>query len=260
MDLELAGKSVVITGGASGIGFAAAEGFAAEGARVALFDWNAEKLAEAEAKIRETGADVTSFRVDVANAAQVEAAHDHVISTFGGIDAAFNNAGIASAFKPIEESTEEDWDRVLGVDLKGVWLCVRAQVRHMKPRGVGAIICTGSNVSFAGAPGATPYVAAKHGIVGIVRTVALELATTGVRINCVAPGVIRTSIGTSKGTNGKSPFLNDPYPDAAIRKGLPIGRYGEPREIADAVLWLASPRSTLALGETLVMDGGFLAQ
>jgi NAD(P)-dependent dehydrogenase (short-subunit alcohol dehydrogenase family) len=254
MDLELAGKSVVITGGARGIGLACVEAFAREGARVAILDWSADDLAQAEETIRTTGAEVIIRQIDVSDAEAVDAGHAYVIEQFGGIDVGFNNAGINSPFRPIEETLEEDWDRVIAVNLKGIWLCVRAQVRHMKPRGQGAIICTTSNVAFAGAPGAGGYVAAKHGIVGIVRTVALELATTGVRINAVAPGAIRTKLGTRLGT-----FV-DPFPDALIRQGLPIGRWGEPQEVADAVLWLASKRSNLALGVTLVMDGGFLAQ
>ncbi|HEY0106037.1 MAG TPA: SDR family NAD(P)-dependent oxidoreductase [Rhizomicrobium sp.] len=254
MDLELNGKSVVICGGARGIGFACAQAFAREGARVALFDWNAELLAEAEAALRDIGGEVLAQQVDVSNAEAVDAAHARVIETFGGIDVGFNNAGIGSPFRAIEDTAEADWDRVINVNLKGIWLCVRAQVRHMRPRNRGAIVNTASNVAFVGAPGATPYVAAKHGIVGITRTVALELAKTNVRINTIAPGAVKTPLGKSTGT-----FV-DPFPDAQIRKGLPIGRFGEPSEVADAVLWLASPRASLALGETLVIDGGFIAQ
>jgi len=254
MDLELKDKAVLICGGARGIGRACAEAFAREGARIAIFDWDAEQLAEAEAAIRAIGVEVFTQQVDVSKAEAVDAAHTRVIETFGAIDVGFNNAGIGSAFRAIEDTTEEDWDRVIAVNLKGVFLCVRAQVRHMRQRNQGAIINTTSNVAFVGSPGGTPYVATKHGIVGITRSVALELATTGVRINAVAPGAVKTTIGKRIGT-----FV-DPFPDAIIRKGLPIGRFGEPSEIADAVLWLASPRSSLALGETLVVDGGFLAQ
>jgi NAD(P)-dependent dehydrogenase (short-subunit alcohol dehydrogenase family) len=254
MDLELGGKAVVICGGARGIGRACAEAFAREGARVAIFDWNAELLAEAGTAVRALGAEVLTREVDVSNGEAVDAAHAYVIEKFGGIDVGFNNAGIGSPFKPIEDSSEADWDKVIDVNLKGVWLCVRAQVRHMRPRNQGVIINTSSNVGFVGSPGGVAYVAAKHGIIGITQSVALELAKTGVRINTVAPGTVKTPLGKNKGT-----FV-DPFPDAIIRKGLPIGRLGEPSEVADAVLWLASPRSSLALGSTLVIDGGFLAQ
>jgi len=254
MDLELDGKAVVICGGARGIGFACAEAFVREGARVAIFDWDAAQLAEAEEALRAAGAEVLTRQVDVSDAAAVDAAHDQVIEAFGGIDVGFNNAGINSAPRPIEETSEADWDRVINVNLKGIWLCVRAQVRHMRPRNRGAIINTTSNVGFAGAPGFAAYVAAKHGIVGITRTVALELASTAVRINAVAPGTVQTTLGKSMGK-----FV-DPFPDALIRKGLPIGRFGAPSEVADAVLWLASARASFALGETLVIDGGYSAQ
>ncbi len=254
MDLELDGKVVIVCGGARGIWRACAEAFAREGARLAIFDWNADLLPEAETAIREIGAEVLTQQVDVSNAGAVEAAHARVIATFGCIDVGFNNAGISSPFRAIEDTSEEDWDKVVAVNLKGVWLCVRAQVRHMRPRNRGAIINTASNVAFVGAPGATPYVATKHGIVGITRTVALELATTDVRINTIAPGAIMTTLGRGVGVS------TDPFPDAIIRKGLPIGRFGEPSEVADAVLWLASPRSKLALGETPVVEGGSLAQ
>lgn len=254
MDLELRGKVVVICGGARGIGRACAEGFAREGARIALLDWNAELLAEAASAIRTIGVEVLAVEVDVANAESVDAAHAHVIETFGGIDVGLNNAAINSALRAIEETTEADWDRVINVNLKGVWLGVRAQVRHMRPRNQGVIINMASNVAFVGSPGAAAYVAAKHGVVGITRSVALELAKTRVRINAVAPGWVQTSLGK------EARAFVDPFAEAVIRKGLPIGRLGEPAEVADAVLWLASPRSSFALGSTLVIDGGFIAQ
>lgn len=258
MDLELAGKSVIVTGGASGIGFACAQAFAREGARVALFDWDAEGLAEAEEEIRALGAEVLVQQLDVSDGPAVDAAHARVVEAFGGIDVGFNNAGISAGFHRIEETAEEDWDRVIAINLKGIFLCVRAQVRHMRPRNRGSIINTSSNVAFVGAPGASAYTATKHGIVGLTRSVALELASTDVRINSIAPGAVNTSIGKSRRKAGNA--RPDPFPDALIRKGLPIGRFGEPQEIADAVLWLASPRSHLMLGETLVVDGGFIAQ
>ncbi len=254
MDLELEGKSVVVCGGARGIGRACAEAFAREGARVAIFDWNAELLAETEAAIRALGAEVLTREVDVSNAAGVEAAHAHVIERFGAIDVGLNNAAVNSALRGIEDTAEADWDRVINVNLKGVWLGVRAQVRHMRPRDHGVIINVASNVAFVGSPGAAAYVAAKHGVIGITRSVALELVKTRVRINAVAPGTVKTELGKEMRR------FSDPFADSLIRKGLPIGRLGEPAEVADTVLWLASARSSFALGSTVIIDGGFTAQ
>jgi len=256
VNLELEGKSVVVTGGARGIGLACVEAFLREGARVAILDREGDLLEQAQAHLGATGGEVLALRCDVSQAGEVDAAHHTVVEAFGCIDVGFNNAGIVSRFVPIEETSEEDWDRVVAVNLKGVFLCVRAQVRHMRPRGRGAIVNSASNVSFVGSPGGAPYVATKHGVVGITRSVALELAGTGIRINAVGPGAIRRDVARS---TGRGAFI-DAYPDAMIRKGMPIGRLGEPSEVADAVLWLASPRASLALGETLVIDGGFITQ
>lgn len=254
MDLELTDKVVVVTGGARGIGRTCVEAFAREGARLAVLDRDAELLAETRAALSAAGAEVITLETDVADAASVDDAHARAIDHFGHIDIGFNNAGVISASRAIEDTTEEDFDRVIAVDLKGLWLSVRAQVRHMRPRNAGVIVNTASNVSFIGAPGATPYVAAKHGVLGITRTVALELAGTNVRINAVAPGTVTTPMAADLAGDF------DPFADAPIRRGLPIGRNGTTDEIADAVLWLASARSSFALGTTLIVDGGFTAQ
>ena len=172
----------------------------------------------------------------------------------GSMVVAFNCAGIISPSKAIEDTTDEDWNRVIAVNLTGVFNCVRAQVRHMRPRNQGVIINTGSAVSFVGAPGTTPYTASKHAVLGLTRTVALELAGTGVRINAVAPGTVETPLNSVLFDN------EDPFADALVRKGQPIGRNARPDEIADAVLWLASARSTFVTGSALVIDGAFTAQ
>jgi NAD(P)-dependent dehydrogenase (short-subunit alcohol dehydrogenase family) len=254
VDLELGDKAVVVCGGASGIGRTCAVAFAQEGARVAILDWEPDGLADAARELRELGAEVVTHRVDVSDGAAVDAAHDAVAEAFGGIDVGFNNAGIISPSKAIEDTSEDDWDRVISVNLKGIWLCVRAQVRHMRPRGSGVIVNTASAASFVGAPGTTPYTASKHGVIGITRTVALELATAGVRVNAVAPGTVETRLNRVLLDN------DDPFADALVRKGQPIGRNARQEEIADAVLWLASARSTFVTGSTLVIDGGFTAQ
>jgi NAD(P)-dependent dehydrogenase (short-subunit alcohol dehydrogenase family) len=254
VDLELEGKVVVICGGATGIGRACADAFAREGARLAILDWNEPALVLAAHELRGTGADVLIERVDVSDGPSVEGAHRRVIEELGGIDVGFNNAGIITPSKAIEDTSEADWDAVLNVNLKGIWLCTRAQVRHMRPRGAGVIINTASTAALVGAPGTTPYTASKHGVLGITRTVALELATSGVRINSIAPATVDTPLNSVLFDN------DDPFADALVRQGQPIGRNAHPREIADAVLWLASARSTFAHGSTLVIDGGFTAQ
>lgn len=254
MDYELGGKSIAVCGGGTGIGRACAVAFAREGSRVAILDWNPEALADAERELLEIGGDVLTIQADVSDGQSVDAAHAAVIDAFGGIDVGFNNAGIISPAKAVEDTSDEDWNRVIAVNLTGVFLCVRAQVRHMRPRGHGVIINTASAAALVGAPGTTPYTASKHAILGITRTVALELATTGVRVNAVAPGTVETPLNSVLFDN------EDPFADALVRKGQPIGRNARPEEIADAVLWLASSRSTFVTGSTLVIDGGFTAQ
>lgn len=254
MDLELDGKSVVICGGATGIGRSCAVAYAREGARVAILDWNDAALADAAAELAEIGRPVLTARVDVSDSTAVDSAHARVIEAFGGIDIGFNNAGIITPSKAIEDTSEDDWNKVIAVNLTGVWLCMRAQVRHMRPRGRGVIVNTASAAAFVGAPGTTPYTASKHAILGLTRTVALELATTGVRVNAIAPGTVETPLNSVLFDN------EDQFADALVRKGQPIGRNARPDEIADAVLWLSSARSTFATGSTLVIDGGFTAQ
>lgn len=254
MDLELDGKVVVISGGARGIGRTCSEGFAREGARIAILDWDKDGLLDAKEKIGATGAEVMTLHVDVSNSKSVDDAHAEVIATMGTIDIGFNNAGIITPSKAIEDTSEEDWDRVVGINLKGIWLCVRAQVRHMRPLGQGVIVNTASAAAFVGAPGTTPYTSAKHGIIGLTKSVALELAGTGVRVNAVAPGTVETEMNDILFDN------EDQFADALVRQELPIGRAARPEEISDAVLWLSSARSSFALGSTLIIDGGFTAQ
>ncbi len=254
MDLGLADRAVVVCGGGSGIGRAAALAFAREGAHVAVLDWNPAHLADTEAALREAGGKVLAIKADVSSADQVAAAHRQVAAEFGAIDVGFNNAGIITPSKAIEDTSEADWDAVIGVNLKGIWLCTREQVRHMRPRRAGVIINTASAAALVGAPGTTPYTAAKHGILGITRTVALEVATAGIRINAIAPATVDTPLNVTLLGNP------DPFADALVRQGQPIGRNARPAEIADAVLWLASDRSSFVTGSTLVIDGGFTAQ
>lgn len=255
MDLGLDGKVVLVTGAASGIGRATALAFAAEGATVALLDRAAEGLRTAQEEISAVGGHASAHAVDVADSAAVDAVHDAVAAKHGRIDVAFNNAGVIEPVGWLHETPEDSWDRVVAVNLKGVWLCMRAQLRHMYARRDGVIVNTSSAAGLVGAPGTSPYTTAKHGVIGLTRTAALEYATSGIRVNAVAPGTVETPMNASFAS-----MANDPFADAPVRHGHPNGRLARPDEIADAVLFLASERSTFATGSTLVVDGGYTAQ
>jgi NAD(P)-dependent dehydrogenase (short-subunit alcohol dehydrogenase family) len=253
MDLELDGRVVTVTGGASGIGRACTLAFAREGARVAVLDRDESALAGISTELDALGADFRTWLVDVSDAPAVEETFDDVVAQFGRLDVGFNNAGTITPARIIHETAEEDWDRVIDVNLKGIWLCMRAQVRHMLPRG-GVIVNTASAAGLVGSPGTSAYVASKFGVIGLTKAVASEVADRGIRVNAVAPGTIETLLNN---TLFDQP---DPFADAIVRGLPPIGRRGRPEEIADAVLWLSSPRSSFATGSTFVVDGGFTAQ
>ncbi|WP_028062397.1 SDR family NAD(P)-dependent oxidoreductase [Solirubrobacter soli] len=255
MDLGLEGKVVLVTGAASGIGRATAIAFAREGAALALVDRDAGGLRSAREEISAAGGRATTHVIDVSDSGEVDDAHDEVAVEHGQIDVAFNNAGVIEPFNWFHETPEDHWDRVIGVNLKGVWLCMRAQLRHMYARRGGVIVNTSSAAGLVGAPGASPYTTAKHGVIGMTRTAALEYATSGIRVNAVSPGTVATPMNASL-----DHFKDDPFADAPVRHGHPNGRLARPDEIADAVLFLASERSTFATGSTLVVDGGYTAQ
>ena len=255
MDLGLDGKVVLVTGAASGIGRATAKAFAAEGATLALVDRDAGGLRTVREEIVAAGGRATTHVIDVSKSAEVDDAHDEIAVEHRHIDVAFNNAGVIEPVGWLHDTPEGSWDRVISVNLKGVWLCMRAQLRHMFARQAGVIVNTSSAAGLVGAPGTSPYTTAKHGVIGLTRTAALEYATSGIRINAVAPGTVQTPMNATF-----SRQANDPFADAPVRHGHPNGRLARPEEIADAVLFLASERSTFATGSTLVVDGGYTAQ
>jgi NAD(P)-dependent dehydrogenase (short-subunit alcohol dehydrogenase family) len=189
----------------------------------------------------------------VASGADVDALIARTIAVYGRIDAAFNNAGIEGQTAPTAECTEENWDRVLSVNLKGVWLCMKAEIPHMLNQGGGAIVNCASNAGLVGFAGSPAYVASKHGIVGLTKTAALDYAKRGIRVNAVCPGVIRTPM-IERFTGG------DQSAEAALSAGEPIGRLGTPEEIADALLWLSSPGASFVTGQAIAVDGGWIAQ
>ena len=250
MDLGLEGKVVAVTGGASGIGLAVVEGFVREGARVTVLDRDPERLA----RVAESVDGVVTRELDVAVAEDVDAAFAEIVAREGRLDVAFNNAGIIRGLGWFHETDESHYDAVLGVNLKGVWLCMRAELRHMHAQGAGVIVNTSSGVGLTGGPGVAHYTASKWGVIGLTKTAALEYASLGIRVNAVAPGTIDTPMGDGFGVER----LADPFPDALVRQPHPLG-IGRPEHIADAVLYLASDRASFATGSTLVVDGGFSA-
>jgi NAD(P)-dependent dehydrogenase (short-subunit alcohol dehydrogenase family) len=231
MDLGLRDRVVTITGGASGIGLATARAFVAEGARVTVLDRDRDALAQTA---QELG--VATHALDVTVAREVDEAFDAIAAREGRIDVAVNNAG---------------------VNLKGVWLCMRAALRHMYAQQAGVIVNTASAASLVGTPGVAHYAASKHGVIGLTRSAALEYAALGIRINAVAPGTIDTPMGKGFARDRRA----DPFADAIVRQAHPLEqRIGRSEEIADAILYLASERSSFASGATFSIDGAFTAQ
>ena len=257
--MRLKDKVALITGGGSGLGRATSLLFAQEGAKVAVADINAVGGAQTAADIGEMGGDAVFVEANVATAAGAEAAVRGAVERFGALHILFNNAGIAGTrtMASIEEVTEEDWDRVLGVNLKGVFLCAKYAVPEMKKAGGGAIVNTASIAGIIGLH-AHAYGASKGGVVILTKTMALELAKKGIRVNAVAPGFIDTPLtrGSYRGLDDQQHAANV----ARLADEAPMGRIGQPEDIAQAVLYLASDDASFVTGHTLVVDGGFTAQ
>lgn len=246
---EMEGRVAVVTGAASGMGRASAIAFAREGAKVALADWDAEGGAETEAMIRDAGGDAFFVQTDVSQSADVARFFDETLVRFGDLDYAHNNAGIGGPTDPVDEISEDDWDQVQGINLRGIWLCLKREIAYMKRHGGGAIVNTASNVGLIGIPGAGAYVAAKHGVVGLTKAAALEYALSGIRVNCVCPGVVDTpmverALGGSE--DARQWMLNL----------VPMRRMAAPEEVAAAVLWLCSSGASFVNGHPLTVDAG----
>jgi NAD(P)-dependent dehydrogenase (short-subunit alcohol dehydrogenase family) len=250
----LAGKIALVTGGSTGIGQASSLALAREGAKVVVADVNVHGGEETVRVIREAGGEASFIKTDVLVAAEVEALVNHAVATYGRLDCAFNNAGIAGAIgASTHEYPDESWDRVIGINLKGVWLCMRYEIPQMLKQGGGAIVNTASIWGLVGALGAAAYVASKHGVVGLTRAAALEYAPQGIRINAVNPGTIRTPI--------LDPFMAAiPEFESLMTARHPIGRIGRPEEVAEAVVWLCSDAASFVIGQTLPVDGGYTSQ
>ena len=245
MAADLSGCSALITGAASGIGRASAIAFATAGASVALVDIDAGGLADTAAAASALGARAEALVADVTDLHEVNRAVARAVEIFGRLDAAHNNAGVPGPYLPLDEYEEQDFMRVLQVDLAGVWRCMRAEIRQMRAQRSGAIVNTSSMLGAAAMPDNGAYIAAKHGVHGLTRAAALELGGTGIRVNAIAPGVTRT---------GMTSAVSD-----ELLATVPLGRMAEPAEIAAAAVWLCSPEASYITGSVLVADGGWLA-
>jgi NAD(P)-dependent dehydrogenase (short-subunit alcohol dehydrogenase family) len=250
----LDGKAVLVTGAGSGIGRATALACAREGAQIVVADIGMEGGAETVSMIQRAGGKATFVHVNVTQAAEVEAMVTAAVSAYGRIDCAHNNAGIEGVFATTADYPEEDWDRVMAVNLKGVWLCMKYEIPQMLQQGGGAIVNTASLAGLVGAKRMPAYVASKHGVAGLTKAAALEYAKSGIRINAVCPGIIHTSM-VDRMFLSRRPDLEDRL--AAVE---PMGRLGKPEEVADAVVWLCSDAASFVTGHTMTVDGGIYAE
>jgi len=252
MTTELRDKVGIVTGGTSGIGRDAAVLFAKAGAKVVVAGRREAEGKETIDLVRAAGGEGLFVRTDVSKAADVHALVQKTVEKFGRLDIAFNNAGIEGNWMPIAEQSEEDWDRTIDINLKSVWLSLKYQIRQMlKQGGGGAIVNMASVAGLIGSAGAATYCASKHGVMGLTKAAALENARSGIRVNVVCPAVIETPMGERL-------FGEPEFKKFAL--GLhPIGRFGSPMEVAQAVLWMCSDRASFMTGQSLVLDGGFLA-
>jgi NAD(P)-dependent dehydrogenase (short-subunit alcohol dehydrogenase family) len=250
----LEGKSALITGGGGGIGRATALAFAREGARLAIADFNEQAARETVALVNAAGGQAMTLTGDVTESAAVQAMIASVVAAYGRLDCAFNNAGIAgfqvdAAGKRTHEWADESFDRMIGVNLKGVWLCMKHELPRMIAQGGGTIVNTGSIAGLVGLQTSSAYVAAKHGVLGLTKTAALEYAGDNIRVNAVCPGYIETNM-TADTMRRRG---------ADIMAKVPFGRMGKPEEIAEMVVWLSSDRASYVSGACYNVDGGYMA-
>lgn len=247
------GKVALVTGASSGIGRASALAFAREGAKVVVADVMVEGGEETVRMIKDAGGEASFIKTDVSQASEVEAMVNKTVETYGRLDYTHNNAGIEGPMGATADGTEENFDRIIAINLKGVWLCMKYEINQMLKQGGGAIVNTSSIAGLVAFQGLSAYVASKHGVAGLSKTAAVEYAQANIRVNSVHPGVIQTAMVDRL-------VANQPEMEAALTAGTPMGRMGQPEEIAEAVVWLCSDAASFVTGHTMVVDGAYIAQ
>lgn len=250
MNLSFENKVALVTGAGSGLGLATAKAFAESGASVVLADWNEKGVRSAAEELTAQGHKALAIRCDVADDAQVEAMVEQTVATFGRLDAAYNNAGVQNIVAETADAPREDFDRAMAINLRGVWSCMKFELRQMRKQGSGAIVNCSSIGGLVGIAGRGVYHASKHGVLGLTKSAALEYASRGIRINAVCPGIIETPMVAGMLTSQAEAMKE-------LLKDVPIGRLGHAEEIADAVLWLCSPAASFVIGHALAVDGGY---
>jgi NAD(P)-dependent dehydrogenase (short-subunit alcohol dehydrogenase family) len=249
---ECEGKVALVTGGTSGIGRETAILFAKKGARVVVAGRREIEGKATVDVIQRAGGEAIFVKTDVSQASDVKALVERTVAAFGGLDYAFNNAGIEGKWTPIVEQSEEDWDRTIDINLKGTWLCLKYELQQMvKQKRGGAIVNNSSVAGFIGSYGAAAYSATKHGVLGLTKSAALEVAKNGIRVNAVCPAVIETPMADR--------LFGEPEVNKRLRELHPIGRFGQSVEVAEAVVWMCSSAAGFMTGQSLVLDGGMLA-
>jgi len=249
-NVSFAGKIAFITGAGNGIGRATALAFARAGASVAVVDLAEDCIAAVVEEIEAAGGSALGIPCDASKSEQVRSALDKTVEAFGGLDIAFNNAGVEQKQIALADLSEEEFDRLTAIDLRAVFLCMKYQIPLMRKRGGGSIVNTSSGAGVTGIPNQAGYVAVKHGVIGMTRSVALEVIEDGIRVNAICPGIIATPMITERVSGGTEEGQQE------MVKQEPIGRMGKPEEIAAAVLYMCSEPAAFMVGHAMVVDGG----